>query len=80
MATTNSAAEWPNNGKPVSESVPKFRSSGFELDWKDNETARMTLKRLAAEADPAECDETLDYLMKALNETRAEGGERELFA
>jgi len=34
---------------------------------------------MAQEADPVECQETLEYLMKALNETRAEGGERILF-
>lgn len=55
------------------------RQSGFVLQWTDTEAAREALKRMAAEADPMECQETLEYLMKALNETRAEGGERELF-
>jgi hypothetical protein len=79
MATINTAVERLENDQTVSELATNPRSSGFVLEWKDNEAARAALKRLAAEADPAECDDTLEYLMKALNETRAEGGERELF-
>ncbi len=79
MATINRAVERLENDQTVSELATNPRSSGFVLEWKDNQAARAALKHLAAEADPAECDETLEYLMKALNETRAEGGERELF-
>lgn len=80
MATMKPAAEEFNNNQIAPESAAKPRASGFVLDWKNNEAARAALKRLATEADPAECDETLEYLMKALNETRREGSERELFA
>lgn len=55
------------------------RKSGFVLKPIDVEAAIQTLHQMTDEADPRECQETLDYLMKALNETRREGGERILF-
>ena len=53
--------------------------AGFVLPPFDGAAAIRLLDQMAAEADPRECDETLEYLMKALNETRAAGGERLLF-
>lgn len=54
-------------------------SSGFVLPPFDGAAVIRLLDQMASEADPQECDETLAYLMRTLNETRAEGGERILF-
>ena len=55
------------------------RQSGFVLKPVAPETARQALRQMAAEADGAECQQTLEDLLQALNETRAEAGERLLF-
>jgi hypothetical protein len=55
------------------------RQSGFVLKPFDADAARQALRRMAEEADAAECQQTLEELMKSLNETRAEASERILF-
>lgn len=64
---------------PMDLPLDRPRKSGFVLPPFDAEAAINVLQQMAQEADPVECQETLEYLMKALNETRAEGGERILF-
>jgi hypothetical protein len=55
------------------------RLSGFVLKPIDTDAARLALRQMADEADAAECQQTLEELMQALDETRAEAGERLLF-
>ncbi len=73
--TSQEAVELP----PMDLPLDRPRKSGFVLPPFDAEAAIKALEQMAEEADPVECLETLEYLMKALNETRAEGGERILF-
>lgn len=64
---------------PADLPLDRPRKSGFVLPPFDARAAIKALQQMAEEADPVECQETLEYLMQALNETRAEGGERILF-
>ena len=55
------------------------RQSGFILKPIDASAARNTLRRMVEESDAEECQQTLEELMQALDETRTEAGERLLF-
>lgn len=59
--------------------IERPRRSGFVLKPIDANAARVALRQMAEEADAEECQQTLEELMQALNETRAEAGERILF-
>lgn len=69
----------PEVRTPPNLPLDRPRKSGFVLKPIDVDAAIQALRQMTDEADPQECQETLDYLMKALNETRREGGERILF-
>ncbi len=56
------------------------RQSGVVLKLIDTDVARAALRRMSEESDAAECQQTLQELMQALNETRAEADERLLFS
>jgi len=80
MATTNNQLKGIAPDQAATDlPLDRLRKSGFVLKPIDKDAARQAMSQMAEEADPAECQETLDYLMKALNETRAEGDERVLF-
>lgn len=64
---------------PANLPLDRPRKSGFVLPPFNAQAAIEALQQMAEDADPVESQETLEYLMKALNETRAEGGERILF-
>jgi hypothetical protein len=55
------------------------RQSGFILKPIEAGAARLALRQMAEKADAEECQQTLEELMQALNETRAEAGERLFF-
>lgn len=59
--------------------LDRSRQSGFILKPIDAGAARLALRQMAEKADVEECQQTLEELMQALNETRAEAGERLLF-
>jgi len=71
-----------NKHKVESQPLPldRPRQSGFVLKRLDADAARQALRRMAEEANTAECQQTLEELMQSLNETRAEAGERLLFS
>lgn len=70
-----------NKQKLASPPLPldRPRRSGFVLKPVNAEAARRALQQMAEQADTTECQQTLEELLQALNERRAEAGERILF-